>query len=63
MLREIREGEVLLESDAPYFPPVGGDFCHPQYIGEVARAIADVQGRSVGDVIEEASRNRGQLYN
>jgi TatD DNase family protein len=62
VVKELREGEILLESDTPYFPPPGGEYGHPQYLGEVAKEVAEIQGRSIGEVVEEASQNWGQLY-
>jgi Tat protein secretion system quality control protein TatD with DNase activity len=61
-VKGLREGELLLESDTSYFPPPGGEYGHPQYIGEVARVITELQGRSKGEVVEEASTNWGRLY-
>lgn len=59
----MNEGELLLESTPHIFPPVGGDYGHPNISVSCQGEIAEVQGRTIEDVKEEASRNWEQLYN
>lgn len=59
----MREGELLLESTPHISPLLVEIMVTPNILVSCQGEIAEVQGRTIEDVIEEASKNWEHLYN
>jgi len=56
--------QMFLETDAPYLAPVPyrGKRCESAYIIETAKAIAEIKGIDVSEVIDTTSRNAVEFF-
>jgi len=55
---------LLLETDGPYMcpEPFRGQTSHPGHVHRVAERIAELQGRSLGEVMEITRRSTNVVY-
>lgn len=55
---------ILIETDAPYLAPQAyrGKRCEPWMVEEVAKKVADIQGRTCTEIIEQTSSNALSLF-
>ena len=62
--RLIPEGQLLVETDAPYLAPVPfrGKTNQPAYVRHVAEAVAAARGETLEAVAEVTTRNFFQLF-
>ena len=51
-VREVTDGQFMLETDAPYLAPVPhrGKRCEPAYVADTARAVAEKRGTSLEEI-------------
>ncbi|XP_052077949.1 putative deoxyribonuclease TATDN2 [Mytilus californianus] len=61
-VRMVPPHRILLESDAPYFPPPHARHGHPHYLFEVAKAVGEVRAESPREILRLARLNGGRLY-
>jgi len=56
---------IILETDAPYLPPVPhrGKRNQPSYIPLIAAKIAEIKKTSISEVAEKTTNNACQLFN
>jgi len=56
--------KLLLETDAPYLPPVPhrGKRCEPKYIPLIAKKIAELKNCNVKNVEEQTTKNAQKLF-
>jgi Tat protein secretion system quality control protein TatD with DNase activity len=54
---------LLIESDAPYFPPLGGRVGAPHLLYRTLGAIARVRGTTVNELAREVRANSLRLFN
>jgi TatD DNase family protein len=64
LVRQLPLDYVLIETDAPFLPPVPhrGHRNEPAYVAHIADRIAAVQARTPGDVAGTTSRNAARLF-
>jgi len=63
-VRHVPLEQMFLETDAPYLAPVPyrGKRCESAYIIETARAIAELKGLDVSEVVETTTRNAVEFF-
>ena len=61
-LRSVPPYRILLESDAPYFPPPNARHGHPHYLYEVAKVVGTVRANSPREIVRVAHLNGSRLY-
>ncbi|MEW8562000.1 MAG: TatD family hydrolase [Candidatus Thiodiazotropha sp.] len=62
-LRAIPANRLLLESDAPYFPPTRSYRANaPHLLGYTASAVAGIRGVSCEDILTATSENASRIY-
>lgn len=61
-LRSLDEGRLLLETDAPYFPPQGQRFSSPAQLYSVASVLARKLNKTPEDVLKLTQANARTLY-
>ena len=51
-VREVSDGQFMLETDAPYLAPVPhrGKRCEPAYVADTARAVGEKRGTSLEEI-------------
>ncbi|XP_063955524.1 3'-5' ssDNA/RNA exonuclease TatD-like [Lytechinus pictus] len=63
MVREIPEGRLLLETDAPYLPPRPGmRFNEPKFLGDVGRLVAGLRDIPLARLMAVTTANAQRLY-
>jgi TatD DNase family protein len=62
-LRRVPANRLLLETDAPYFKPFPtARASTPAYIGETARAVSQIRGETLEEVLRLTAENGRRLY-
>ena len=64
VIRFLPLGNILLETDAPYVAPepYRGKRNEPVYVIEVAKKLAEIKGLSIEAVINQTTKNTGQVF-
>ena len=61
-LRHLEEDRLLLETDAPYFPPVGTEIAAPCHLWSAAAAVAAHRGVTPEHILHVTLENGRHLY-
>ena len=61
-LKNIDERQLLLQSDAPYFPSMGTHWSSPGQLMTVAKAVAQHRGTSAAYLLEITEKNARRIY-
>lgn len=64
LVRGLPLRSLVIETDSPYLPPQGrrGKLNEPAYVVEAARAIAEVKGLALAEVLEQTTTNACRLF-
>ena len=63
LIKNIPLTNLLLETDAPYFPPTGSKISQPWTVIQVAQAVADIKEIPIDTVIHQCYINTIKGYN
>jgi Tat protein secretion system quality control protein TatD with DNase activity len=61
-LVSMEQKHILLETDAPYFPPRGRHVSAPSLVGDVAQLVAKIRGETFTQVLAYTTANAKQHY-
>jgi TatD DNase family protein len=61
-LRRIPLNRPLVETDSPYFEPVGARMNTPAFIGDTVRSVSGLLGVEIGQLVQHTNSNMLQLY-
>ncbi|XP_071480221.1 putative deoxyribonuclease TATDN2 [Diadema antillarum] len=63
VLQDLPLQRLLLDTDAPHLKPLSATRCNsPRYLGEVAKAVAEIRGESMKRICNAATVNAHRLY-
>jgi TatD DNase family protein len=65
VIKFLATDKIMIETDSPYAAPAPyrGQICHPNYVVEVAKKIAELKNISVEEVLEITKNNAIKLFN